>query len=148
MDIALIPQNGDFSADIALLGADLQTDEGLRTACIISLFSDARAAPDDELPQESADRRGWWGDAYADVPGDVTGSKLWLLARSKQTQATLNAAQNYAQTCLQWLIDDGVASSVTVAPSIPEPMWLGLSIGIQRPSGPDRSRFDFVWSGS
>ena len=144
-DIALLPQNGDFSADISLILAGLATDDGLRTAVIISLFSDARAADDDPLPHHDADRRGWWGDAYAEIPGDVTGSKLWLLSRAKQLPATLTSAETYARASLAWLIADGVASAVSVVASFPNRGWLGLAIDIARPNGPARQHFDFVW---
>ena len=40
------------------LRADLTTDEGLRSAVLVSLFLDARADADDVLPFETDDRRG------------------------------------------------------------------------------------------
>ncbi len=145
-DIALIPIQGDFSADIAVLNGDLQSDEGMNTAIIISLFTDARADDDDALPQENADRRGWWADAYAPIPGDVTGSKLWLLSRAKQTSAVLIQARQYALDALAWLIADGVAASVEVTASFPQRGWLGLAVEVDRPSGPGRLHYDYVWA--
>ena len=51
-----------LAADMSLIGIDLATEEGLYTAVVISLFTDARADKDDELPAgENDSRRGWWG---------------------------------------------------------------------------------------
>lgn len=65
-DIALAWDNALFAADLAIEGGRLVTDDGLRTAILISLFTDARANDDDPLPEPGADRRGWWGDASQD----------------------------------------------------------------------------------
>ena len=65
-DLALHFAPGAWSADLSILGGDLATDDGLRTAVIISLFTDARARADDPLPEADADRRGWWGDCGSD----------------------------------------------------------------------------------
>ena len=143
-DIALnIVQQGDLVADFDILNADLATDDGLQTALLISLFSDRLANADDVLPAGS-DRRGWWGDAYADVPGDLIGSRLWLLDRAKQVPATLVAAEAYAQEALAWMIEDVVAASVTCTASFPQLGYLGLGVVVTKPGG-GLSRFSYVW---
>jgi len=114
--------------DWSLAGPDLASDQGLLSAVLISLFTDRLAAADDELPDNSGDRRGWWGDLPLDQANtgatpDLIGSRLWLLVRQKQTQAVLNAAIGYAREALQWLIDDGVAARIDVAGA-----WGGLGI--------------------
>ncbi|MDB5432434.1 MAG: hypothetical protein JWP35_3550 [Caulobacter sp.] len=144
-DIALTWSDVTAAAEMVLTGGDLATDDGLQTAVIISLFSDARAAEDDDLPHADADRRGWWGDTYADVEGDSIGSRLWLLSRGKQLPGTLTEAKTYAQEALAWLIEDGVAASIDIEASYPAPGFWALGIGISRPHGPARNRFDFVW---
>ncbi len=137
----------DLGTDQIPVGIELADDDGLETAVIMSLFTDRRAADDDALPFIDADRRGWWGDSYPDVPNDRIGSRLWLLARSKQTQAVLNRAREYAQEALAWLVDDGVASSVTVDAEIVRTGVLGLSIAIQRPrAAVARYRFEKFWT--
>jgi len=118
MDAALKQlENGGW--DIFTDGADLKKEEGLRSAVIVSLFTDRRADADDEIPDGTNDRRGTWSDAFAETPGDIQGSKLWLLDRSKATQQTLDRAKDYATEALQWFISDGVASSLQV-----ETYWL------------------------
>lgn len=128
-----------LSGDLALAGAGMAVDPGLETAVALSLFSDARALPDDLLPAGEADPRGWWGDMAPPTEiaaeGDRFGSRLWLLAREKQTQETLNRAREYAGEALAWLIDDGIASRVTVVASWARTGVLALEISVDLVAG-------------
>lgn len=132
--------------DIDQSGAGLLMDEGLESAVIVSLFTDRRAEDDDELPGNTDDRRGWWGDNQSVVDNDRIGSRLWLLSREKQTAAVLSRAREYAAEALQWLIDDGVASEVNVSAEYVRRGVLGLGIEIVKP---DKStleyRFEHLW---
>ena len=104
------------AGDFLFSDNDLELDDGLETAVWISLFTDRRAAPDDELPDpNSTNKRGWWGDKVSpDIEGDEIGSKLWLLERSKTTDETLIDAERHVQDCLQWMLDDLVAKEINV----------------------------------
>lgn len=143
-DIALFWRNDAWSADLSLAGADLATDEGLRTAVIISLFTDARAREDDPLPA-GEDRKGWWGDALPQTSGDRIGSRLWLLRREKRLASVVGRAREYAREALQWLIADGIAREIVVEAEAQGLGTLALGVVISRPAGPGRQRFDFVW---
>lgn len=138
--------------DWALVDGDLQDDEGLDTAVAISLFSDRLANADDEIPDGSADRRGWWGDAYlaprADGSADHIGSRLWLLARSKQELETAQRAQTYVQEALAWMTEDGIAGAVTVPlPTFPAlgMMEISFTISQQTASGAVDRRYTALW---
>ncbi|KAB7624314.1 phage GP46 family protein [Alkalilimnicola sp. S0819] len=136
----------DDAADLALEGGSLETDAGLQTAVILSLFTDRRAEPDDELPGDQADRRGWWADAYAQAAGDRIGSRLWLLAREKQLQSVVNRAREYAEEALQWLLEDSVATRVEVEAEVVRRGVLGLQVRIYRPRGTDfTGRYSYAW---
>ena len=125
LDVALIWNNRSGSADFDLVNGDLATDPGLQTALIISLFSDRLAAAGDVLPDNSSDRRGFWGDLPVDPAAqaagpsaaDLTGSRLWLLDRALQTQETLRLAESYAEEALAWMVSDGVVGRVTALAS-------------------------------
>lgn len=147
-DIALLWDADSFTADLALRDGALATDDGMRTAILISLFTDARAEADDELPDSGGDRRGWWGDAFPPVAGDETGSRLWLLFRSKITPATINRARDYARTALAWIVEDGIAAAVDVTVEAQERHRLAIGVVLTRPTGPARDRYDFVWEAS
>ena len=128
-------------------GPSLAGDDGLETAVVLSLFTDRLAADGDAGVAPTA-RRGWWGDAYADAPGDRMGSRLWQLAREKQTPVVLARAELYAREALQWLVDDGVASTVVVAAEWVRSGVLGLAVTVKRSAAPVASfRFESFWKG-
>ncbi len=146
MDV-LLDFDGDLLAgDIRQSGPDLTSDDGLKTAVVISLFTDARADVDDLLPAGQRDRRGWWGDGLSDA--DKTGSRRWLYLREKQTADTARKIREADEEALAWLVDDGIAASVSV-----ETEWIGRGrlgerITITKPSGDvARFRFNHLWEG-
>lgn len=150
-DIALLFNPLTQSADIAVQGGSLATDDGLLTAVTKSLFTDARARDDDVLPHPGADRRGWWGDCFNADPNDRIGSRLWLLEREKLIPATALKARDICTEALAWLVADGIASAVDVETAIVPVNGanatgaLAIAVSITRPDGPARQRFDFVW---
>lgn len=145
-DIALLWDGEAFAADLGVESNDLVPDDGLKTAVLLSLFTDRRAEDGDQLPAGETDRRGWWADGVPVVAGDQMGSRLWLLAREKQTPAIRERLQKYAAEALQWLVDDKVAERVEVAAEFPAPGMYTLEVEVFRPHGdPAKYRFDHVW---
>lgn len=135
-------------ADAVIQDYDLATTDGLRSALIISYFTDRRASADDALPDGSSDRRGWWGDGQAedDPEGDLIGSRLWLLARAKATAETLQKCKEYLDEAVRWLVDDGVAKSVEHVVERLDLETLAFKATVIRPSGERISyRFNRVW---
>lgn len=106
----LLDENG---SDLELELGDLKTDEGLVSAVLVSLWSDARARADDDPPDGSDDPRGYWGEET----GDDYGSRLWLYDRSKRTPETANDVREAAATALRWLVAEEIASEVRVETS-------------------------------
>jgi phage gp46-like protein len=174
-DLALVWNADALAADLLLGNGQLATDAGMRTAILISLFSDARAADDEELPEAGSDRRGWWGDAFArearpdaGTARDVNriGSLLWLLSRSKITARVQAQAQQACEEALAWLVRDGIASAVRVVVMAQTrtgqhsasssaavgqqgvPDLMAIAVEIDRPGGPNRQRHDFTWEAS
>lgn len=146
-DVALKWLDAEGRFDLAIVKGDLERDEGLRTAVSLSLFTDRRVTAR-ELPLGESKRRGWWGDTVSEVDGDEIGSKLWLLAREKQTTQTLERAREYAEEALAWLIEDGVASSVAVSTTFQARGILRIAVEIERPSKSSASlSFDYAWEG-
>lgn len=143
-DIGIYALDGN-EMDLQIEKGDLALDSGLRTAVLLSLFTDARAGSE-ELPPGETWRRGYWADELAETLNDRHGSKLWLLTREKQTPEVAERAREYCLEALQWLIDDGIAASVSVSTGFFSRGSLGIEIEIVRPGG-DRSafRFDYLW---
>lgn len=140
-------QMGDLvlNADGSLAGgADLET------AVIISLATDRTADVEDELPDFSEDRRGWWGDYEAGAlwgHDSQLGSRLWLLRRSKLNAETETLAEIYANEALQWLVDVGAASKLEVIATRRGTSILALQTKVWR--GPELDvdlRYQLLWS--
>ncbi len=153
-DIRTVFIDMEHGADYAIQSMLLTSDDGLDTAVILSLFTDATALADDTVP--GADRRGWWADMFADPSagsgqaGDRIGSRLWLLVREKLTHETVNRVRAYCEEALAWLVRDGVAKEVTVTAEIirHHPLGvIGAYIDITKPDGQiTRYKFDKFWS--
>jgi phage gp46-like protein len=134
--------------DVAVQAGDLQADNGLKTAIILSLLLDRPALPGDVLPDpRSAYRGGWWGTAFLpplNGKPDFYGSRLWLLKRAVQTPDTLVKAQNYAMEALEWMLLDGVVGSLTVVCTYPA---LGvMNISPQFGQAGNKNLYDVLWS--
>jgi phage gp46-like protein len=146
-DIALQWDLDAGGADLYLEDDDLASDEGLRTAVLLSLFTDRRADEADVLPGEDDDRRGWWADEFAAIEGDLFGSRLWLLDRGKILSDTAARAKSFAEEALAWLIEDRVASAIDVQVLI-DGHVLSMVVVITRPTGDEATyRFSHVWEG-
>ena len=131
LSLAFDAERGIF--DLVLSSPDLQGDDGLLTAVIISLFTDRRAHDDDPLPDERvgvpSDMRGWWGDYFeTEKRPDPIGSRLWLLWREKEMAVVVARAQEYASEALAWLTRDGRAARIEVNAVHAGPRMLAINI--------------------
>lgn len=126
-DLALIYDPVARRCDLTLGDdCDLLIDETPIPAILLSVGLDRRASPDDELPDgrtqflapvSFSERRGCAGDAL-DPSGDVTGSRLWLLSRAKETETTRQLCDFWLQESLSW------AARETDAPAEIDVEWL------------------------
>jgi phage gp46-like protein len=141
-DIRMVFNAATFSCDFAMAGPGLVLGNELESAVLISLFTDALADPEDLLPPGQAiDRRGWWADSYEN---EQIGSKLWQVFWRQTTQDTLNWARDTALKALQWMLDDQVASDLSVDVQFLGKGRMGIDIVITEPSG-QRSPFSYAW---
>lgn len=115
----------------------------LTRAVVISLFSWRRAESDDNTNQPY----GWWGDTWPTVQNDRTGSRLYLLKRSKLTNKTPQAAREYIQQALAWLTEDSVAARIDVVAERTGIDTLAVGITIWQQNGSQHNiTFDDIWS--
>ena len=129
---------GAVSADFQFIGDDLATGHDLETAVSISLFSDAVASDDYVL--QDGNPHGWWA-------GPI-GSRLWQFYRSTKTSETRVNIIDAVRECLDWLITDGIASSIDIdALFIQNSGNVKITIDIHRPSAADVNlAYDWAWS--
>ena len=150
MDIAIEWDPERFRGDWNVTGGDLVSDVGgLRTAVLLSLFTDRVASPDYlPPPGQKFQRRGWWGDTYEIASGgSAIGSRLWQLNRAVKTDGTtlLAEARDYCREALQWLLDTGVVASVDVATFWLTRNAIGIRVTITAPQSPPQV-WDFAWA--
>jgi phage gp46-like protein len=150
-DAALTFDPIELEADLTITSGDLTPERTLRTAILLSLFTDARAP--DSLSIPDRDRRGWWANAYAETAGDSFGSLLWTLAREKSLAVVAAKAKQYTEQALAWMKSDGIAEKVEatvellpIAPSQTTKPVLAIRVETFKP--PDRLiafQFRYVW---
>lgn len=134
MDVALVWDQGSAHGDWTTAGGGIALGPAIVSAVVLSLFTDRIASPDFVPTDGTADRRGWWGDSYEPSP---IGSRLWQLDRAaKSTAANLpKLARGYCVEALQWLLDDGVAASVSVTAGWASPTALAILVTVAEPDG-------------
>ena len=103
-------------ADLRITAGRYELDSTITSAVNISLLTYARAQDGDPIPVE-AYRHGWWGDTYSDTPGDSFGSRLWTLVGLSPTEVAERAPPLISEA-LQWMIDDGLLTSVTPSAAV------------------------------
>lgn len=119
-------------------GSGLGGGSRLFTAVLISLFSDAIAAPDDIITDGSSDPRGWWAAPI--------GSRLWLRTRAKATPDLPAIVKRDIEDALQWLLDDDIVAATEVTAAYQRPGMLGCQIVLKRRDGARAAvRFARVW---
>lgn len=149
-DIRTVWNGETQTGDWQIVGGALDASGDLETAVLLSLFTWARAAEDDPLPYEGADRKGWWGNLDGEALHGIReiGSKLWLLARRLQNEETRQDAIRYAADALNWMKDSAVVARIDVDAQWVRPGMLGLVIKLYAADGSiafDR-RYAWAWN--
>ena len=147
-DITLTWDAARGRADWSFSNGDLTTGNDLQSAVILSLFTDLELPEGQAVPDGSTDRRGWWANAYETRP---YGSLLWTMFRTKIVNPATTAlqAKQYASAALQWLLDDGVVATITIATGFISPGVLGMVIGMTEPASSTPSKpflYAFAWN--
>jgi phage gp46-like protein len=145
MDIGLTWNPLLYRGDWTVTAGDLVVDPGgLRTAVLLSLFTDRHAPADYVAPAGSPqDPHGYWGDTYE---GFQLGSLLWTLNRSVISgNNLLNQATDICLDALQWLVAADIVASVSVTCSMISPTVIGIQVVLTQPQSPPQT-FNFSWS--
>ena len=109
----------------------------------VSLFSDRRAGPDDELPDTGSGpvyRGGCWFDPDF-------GSLLWLLVRAAINSTTLLKVRQYSIEALQWMVDDGIAAKIDVSAERQGIDQIALKVTVYKADGTTEAvNFPDLWA--
>ena len=140
-NLDLVWDAANARGDWRVSGGRLATGHVLRSAVLISLFTDRVAQPDYQDTGGDSDRRGWWQDTF---DGRQIGSRLWQLRRRKIVDRDALAAEaaDIAREALAWLVDTGLAATVSVDVEAPpagrggEGTLLTFLVRVTQPSGP------------
>jgi len=149
-DIRIVFDPLTGTGDFNMLGAGLELGHDLETAVLISLFTDAQADPGDIVLD--SDPRGWWADTYAafedpalpTIANDRIGSKLWQIFNMPRTQNTLNWMRDQILIALNWMLKDGVASSIEAFPRFTSSGGVGAVVRITANGVP--TVYDYAWA--
>lgn len=146
-DLALRYDSARGGMDLFLEDDDLALDQGLETSVLLSLFLDRRAADEDVLV-EPENRRGWWGDQFAELDGDEQGSRLWQLDRALLTADVEGQVEVAVNDSLDWMVEDVVVGDVeTDVETDDRRRALAWTTTITRPDGATINfRFADLWS--
>lgn len=113
-DIQIVFNTYEQFVDFVLADRDVDRDDSLETAVLITLLTDKQADDGDPLPDDSGYRGGWFGDSLPVVPDYKMGTKLWLLQRAKTTREIPAIAKEYLLDGFAWMEEDGIVDSVHV----------------------------------
>jgi phage gp46-like protein len=121
----------------------LAMDDGLESAIILALYTNARNPDDRTRDRMGAMAQGYWGNALSpEVP--EMGSLFYSFAREPRTEATRERYRREAEQRLSVLVDDGVAQSITVEAEFWQEEGIALKIRTVGPTG-DARQYDFIW---
>lgn len=140
-DVRLI-RKSDGLYDLTVSNSVLDTVDGLETAIIISLLTDARA-PSSSV-QTPSRRRGWVGNIVNADSGRQLGSRLWTFYQSRLTDAVLNDIVVAAQESLNWMVEDGLAKSVAASVLRNDVRSVTVNIAITTIEGKEQ-RYAVLW---
>jgi phage gp46-like protein len=129
----------------------LRSEAALHTATILQLFTDAQAEEGDRLPDNSGDRRGWWGNSIR-LPGEPDyelGSTIWVeIERGVLTEDVAKSVKRRAEWALAVLVDQGAVARTDVATGIDTSrglLWIDVSHFSHDGETVYEQRFGVVW---
>lgn len=120
--LRLAPDGGDITVDNGLV---LMSD-GLETAALLSLFGG-----NEQDPGNADSSQQWWGNLDQTTPARTYRSETQYLLRSlPAVPANLRRIEEAASRDLAWMLESEVATSITVAASIPALNRVRLDVSI------------------
>lgn len=146
-DLALYRrEDGCYDLDFDGAVGDLLTTNTLENAVVISIGTYARERKLGNVANLKPVIGGWWGDAL-DEKGNL-GGYLYEAFPGKLVDATARQVETLCSEALNWMVEDGVAKSVSCTAEIADSETMNLNVLIERPEGENDEAFLFElnWS--
>ena len=105
--------NADGLITLSASNGDLDVIDGMESALVTSLFTDARL--DESERPDPVGRGGWFGSV---LQGRNVGSKLHSLENARISTAYIGKAKEFATRALDWMVEDGVSRGVVCKVSV------------------------------
>lgn len=138
----LVKQDESGVFDLRVDGADFAHVDGMETAIVVSLFTDARAP--DSVVKSAKNRRGWVGDILTANVGRTLGSLLWTYDQSRLTRDILNRLDVTVENALKWMVDDGIAREISAEVTQDSSRGIIINIDILTPDGKNQ-KYAILW---
>ena len=139
-DVRLNKDKGYYDISFNASG-DIETDQTLDTAIIMSIFEEARASAS-EIPASNK-RRGWLGNET--TPAFEQGSKSWEFEQERVTGSILAELGVVINNSLQKLVDEGIAVSVKTNTPFLRNGIVVVSVDIGRDGSQIERKFFDLW---
>ena len=138
--------SGDFDLAFDEVKGDLLTSDSLENAVVISIGTYARERKLGKVANLKPNVGGWWGDAL-DEKGNL-GGYLYEAFPGKLTEVTARSVENLISEALSWMVDDGVAKSVSCVVEIDGEQRMNVNILIEKSDGEKDESFlyELNWS--
>ena len=137
-----LKKNADGIYDLSVFDQNFKSVDGFETAIIVSLFTDDRAPASNVATAFS--RRGWVGNILTADVGRGLGSILWLYEQSRITRDIINQIEVAANNCLAWMVEDGIAKSVSASVANVTAKGVSFNIEITTVTGETKS-YSILW---
>lgn len=144
-DLALYRrEDGYYDLDFDGAVGDLLTSDSLENAVVISIGTYARERKLGKVANLKPVIGGWWGDALSEK-GNL-GGYLYEAFPGKLTEVTARSVENLISEALSWMVDDGVAKSVSCKAEVADEETMNVTVTIQRPDGGDNAyAYEIKW---
>lgn len=146
-DLALYRRSsGDFDLAFDEVKGDLLTSDSLENAVVISIGTYARERKLGKVANLKPNVGGWWGDAL-DEKGTL-GGYLYEAFPGKLIESTARQVEVLCSEALAWMVDDGVAKSVSCVVEIDGEQRMNVNILIEKSDGEKDESFlyELNWS--
>ena len=109
-------QFGNYDLPLNDAGTDFIDADGFESAIPVSLFTDARAPASSVADPKR--RRGWVGNLLTIDANRELGGLLWLYDQGRITASLLSGIRNAVIASLDWMLQDGIITNITVEVTI------------------------------